>query len=280
MISLFKGFYTVATGMITQQRRTELLSNNLANANTPGFKADQSTIRSFPDMLMSSIGKTNAPANQQAGAEYMNQVGALNTGTYLQETLPNYIQGQIYSTDFTTDMALIDGNLPQNEEGVSGSIFFRLAHPDGGEAYTRNGNFTLDGQGYLVNGQGLYVLNDVGQRIQLPNDDFRLDESGAIYINNQQVARVGVSYAANPNMLQKQDNGLIRTENGVNLPSAYGANGVSFTLRQNFLEGSNVDSGRAMTDLMTAYRAFEANQKVLQAYDRSMEKAVNEIGKI
>ncbi|HBJ01877.1 flagellar hook-basal body protein [Lysinibacillus sp. FSL R7-0073] len=277
---MFKGFYTVATGMITQQRRTELLSNNLANANTPGFKADQSTIRSFPDMLMSSIGKTNAPANQQAGAEYMNQVGALNTGTYLQETLPNYIQGQIYSTDFTTDMALIDGNLPQNEEGVSGSIFFRLAHPDGGEAYTRNGNFTLDGQGYLVNGQGLYVLNDVGQRIQLPNDDFRLDESGAIYINNQQVARVGVSYAANPNMLQKQDNGLIRTENGVNLPSAYGANGVSFTLRQNFLEGSNVDSGRAMTDLMTAYRAFEANQKVLQAYDRSMEKAVNEIGKI
>jgi flagellar basal-body rod protein FlgG len=280
VISLFKGFYTVATGMITQQRRTELLSNNLANANTPGFKADQSTIRSFPDMLMSSIGKTNAPANQQAGAEYMNQVGALNTGTYLQETLPNYIQGQIYSTDFTTDMALIDGNLPQNEEGVSGSIFFRLAHPDGGEAYTRNGNFTLDGQGYLVNGQGLYVLNDAGQRIQLPNDDFRLDESGAIYVNNQQVARVGVSYAANPNMLQKQDNGLIRTENGVNLPSAYGANGVSFTLRQNFLEGSNVDSGRAMTDLMTAYRAFEANQKVLQAYDRSMEKAVNEIGKI
>ncbi|WP_369382287.1 flagellar hook-basal body protein [Lysinibacillus fusiformis] len=277
---MFKGFYTVATGMITQQRRTELLSNNLANANTPGFKADQSTIRSFPDMLMSSIGKTNAPANQQAGAEYMNQVGALNTGTYLQETLPNYIQGQIYRTDFTTDMALIDGNLPQNEEGVSGSIFFRLAHPDGGEAYTRNGNFTLDGQGYLVNGQGLYVLNDAGQRIQLPNDDFRLDESGAIYVNNQQVARVGVSYAANPNMLQKQDNGLIRTENGVNLPSAYGANGVSFTLRQNFLEGSNVDSGRAMTDLMTAYRAFEANQKVLQAYDRSMEKAVNEIGKI
>jgi len=280
VISLFKGFYTVATGMITQQRRTELLTNNLSNANTPGFKADQSTIRSFPDMLMSSIGKTNAPAHQQAGAEYMSQVGALNTGTYLQETLPNYIQGQIYNTDFTTDMALINGNLPQNEDGVTGSIFFRLEHPAGGEAYTRNGNFTLDGQGYLVNGQGLYVLNDAGQRIQLPNDDFRLDESGAIFVNNQQVTRVGVSFAANPNMLQKQDNGLIRTENGENLPTAYGANGVSFTLRQNFLEGSNVDSGRTMTDLMTAYRAFEANQKVLQAYDRSMEKAVNEIGKI
>lgn len=280
MIPLFKGFYTVATGMIAQQRRTELLTNNLSNASTPGFKADQSTIRSFPDMLMSSVGKTNAPAKQQAGSQYMSQVGALNTGIYMQETLPNYIQGQIYSTDLTTDMALIDGNLPQNEDGVSGSIFFRLAHPDGGEAYTRNGNFTLDGQGYLVNGQGLYVLSDNGQRIQLPNDDFRLDQDGGIYVNNQQVARVGVSFAANPNMLRKQDNGLIRTENGEALPTAYGANGVSFTLGQKFLERSNVDSGRTMTDLMTAYRAFEANQKVLQAYDRSMEKAVNEIGKI
>jgi len=280
VIPLFKGFYTVVTGMIAQQRRTELLTNNLSNANTPGFKADQSTIRSFPDMLMSSVGKTNTPANQQAGSQYMSQVGALNTGIYMQETLPNYIQGQIYSTDFTTDMALIDGNLPQNEDGTAGSIFFRLAHPDGGEAYTRNGNFTLDGQGYLVNPQGLYVLSDRGQRIQLPNDDFRLDENGAIYVNNQQVARVGVSFAADPNMLSKQDNGLVRTENGENLPTAYGANGVAFTLRQNYLEGSNVDSSRTMTDLMTAYRAFEANQKVLQAYDRSMEKAANEIGKV
>ncbi len=62
---MFKGFYTVATGMIAQQRRTELLTNNLSNANTPGFKADQSTIRSFPDMLMSSVGNTNATAKQQ-----------------------------------------------------------------------------------------------------------------------------------------------------------------------------------------------------------------------
>ncbi|GLC87911.1 flagellar hook-basal body protein [Lysinibacillus piscis] len=277
---MFKGFYTVATGMIAQQRRTELLTNNLSNANTPGFKADQSTIRSFPDMLMSSVGKTNAQAKQQIGAQYMNQVGALNTGIYMQETLPNYGQGQIYETDATTDMALIDGTLPQNEDGVAGSIFFRLAHPNGGEAYTRNGNFTLDGQGYLVNGQGLYVLSDAGQRIQLPNDDFRLDESGAIYVENQQVARVGVSFAENPNILRKEDNGLLRLEDGGNLPTAYGANGVTFGLRQKFLENSNVDSGRTMTDLMTAYRAFEANQKVLQAYDRSMEKAVNEIGKV
>lgn len=277
---MFKGFYTVATGMLAQQRRTELLSNNLANANTPGFKADQSSIRSFPDMLLSSVGKTNASASQQAGSQYMSQVGVLNTGVYMQETIPNYVQGQIYSTDFTTDMALVDGNLPQNDDGGTGSIFFRLEYPEGGEAYTRNGNFTLDGQGYLVNAQGLYVLSDNGQRIQLQNDDFQLAQDGSVYVNNQQVARIGVSYAANPNLLQKQDNGLLRLQDGGALPTAYGVDGVNFTLRQNYLEASNVDSSRTMTDLMTAYRAFEANQKVLQAYDRSMDKAVNEIGKI
>ena len=64
------------------------------------------------------------------------------------------------------------------------------------------------------------------------------------------------------------------------LPSAYGQAGVTFSMQQSYLEGSNVDSAKSMTDLMTAYRAFEANQKVLQAYDKSMEKAVNEIGRV
>ena len=277
---MFRGFYTVATGMIAQQRRTELLSNNLANANTPGFKAEQSTIRSFPDMLLSSIGGTNASADEQSGTQSMNQVGVLNTGVYMQETIPNYVQGQIYSTDLSTDMALIDGNLPRNENGVTGSIFFRLQYPTGGEAYTRNGNFTLDGQGYLVNAQGLYVLADTGERIQLQNDDFQLTQDGYIVANNQQVARVGVAYAENPNLLQKQDNGVLRLQEDGTLPNAFDVEGVNFSLRQNYLEGSNVDASRTMTELMTAYRAFEANQKILQAYDRSMDKAVNEIGKI
>ena len=277
---MFRGFYTVASGMIAQQRRTELLSNNLANANTPGFKAEQSTIRSFPDMLLSSIGGTNASGDEKSGTQLDDQLGVLNTGVYMQETIPNYVQGQIYSTDLTTDMAIIDGNLPRNENGVTGSLFFRLQYPTGGEAYTRNGNFTLDGQGYLVNSQGLYVLADTGERIQLQNDNFQLTQDGYIVANNQQVARLGVAYAENPKLLQKQDNGILRLQEDGTLPNAFDVEGVNFSLRQNYLEGSTVDASRTMTELMTAYRAFEANQKILQAYDRSMDKAVNEIGKI
>lgn len=278
---MFKGFYTVASGMIAQQRKTEILTNNMGNANTPGFKADQSTIRSFPDMLMSAKGTTNIPTQKGLNLSELKQIGALNTGIYLQETLANYTQGSIYETNLTTDIALIDGAIPRNEQtGKSGAIFFRLQHPEGGETYTRNGNFTLDGQGYLVNSSGLYVLDENGQQIQLPNDDFQLTENGGIYVNGAQVATIGVSFSANPDELIKQDNGLFRTIDGTNLPTAYGQDGLTFSMKQSYLEGSNVDSAQTMTDLLTAYRAFEANQKVLQAYDRSMEKAVNEIGKV
>lgn len=279
---MFKGFYTVATGMLAQQRRTEILTNNMANANTPGFKSDQSTIRSFPDMLMSAKGTTNVPTQKGLALNHTQQIGALNTGVYLQETLANNTQGSLLMTEIPTDVALVDMNLPVDaESGNKGAIYFRLQHPAGGEAYTRNGNFTLDGQGNLVNAQGLYVLSDTGQRIQLANDNISVTDNGAILDENgTQVATIGVAFAANPDVLMKQDNGLYRMLNDEVLPTAYGAQGVAFGMRHKQLESSNVDSARAMTDLLTAYRAFEANQKVLQAYDRSMDKAVNDIGRV
>ncbi|KGR80147.1 flagellar hook-basal body protein [Ureibacillus manganicus] len=278
---MFKGLYTVATGMIAQQRKTEIITNNMANANTPGFKADQSTIRSFPDMLLSAVGNTNIPVDKKINAPFIQEIGAVNTGIYLQETLANHAQGSLIETNKTTDIALIDGLFPIDEEsGNSGAIFFRLEHPDGGEAYTRNGNFTLDPEGYLVNGNGYYVLSDTGERIIVPNDNFVVSGDGTVSVDDVEVATLGVSFSLNPALLVKQDNGLFQTVDGTNLASAFNQEGVTFGFKQNFLEGSNVDSAKSMTDLLTAYRAFEANQKVLQAYDKSMEKAVNEIGRV
>lgn len=279
---MFKGFYTVATGMIAQQRRTEILTNNMANANTPGFKADQSTIRSFPDMLMSAVNSNQIPTKNGFGTKTLSTVGALNTGVYLQETLANHTQGSIYETGLLTDVALLDEELPVDaESGEKGAIFFRLRTENGEEAYTRNGNFTVDGSGNLVNPNGLYVLSSTGETIQLPNENFTIRADGVIVNdNNEQISQLDVAFSVNPDTLAKRDNGLFQTANNANLPSAYGLEGVSFSMKQNYLESSNVDSGRSMTDLMTSYRIFEANQKVLQAYDRSMDKAVNELGKV
>lgn len=278
---MFRGFHTAASGMIAQQRRTELLTNNMANANTPGFKADQSVIRSFPDMYLSRIGTAKIPTEAPSNYKFAKGVGALSTGVYMQETIPLLQQGQLQDTGLNTDIALIDGSLPvDGETGQTGAVFYRLEHPVDGEAYTRNASFTLDASGFLTNPQGLYVLNAEGQRIQLPNDDFRVAEDGQIFHNDVAVARIGVSFSNQPETLIKQDNGLFKTVDGTNLPSAYNVANVSFSVQQGYVERSNVDSARTMTDLLTAYRAFEANQKILQAYDQSMQKTVNEVGRV
>lgn len=272
---MFKGFYTAASGMLTQQRKTQMLSNNLANSNTPGYKSDQSAIRSFPELMQQSVGRNNMSSVTEKA-----QIGSIATGVYMQEAIPNFIQGDITQTELNTDLALVNGNVPGNEDNNQGSIFFTLQNADGEVRYSRNGNFTLDGQGYLTNGSGLYVLDENNEQIQLTNDNFTVSNDGIITGSNGEDYRIGVSYTDNPESLSKEGDGLYSPEEGEVLLSAYDANGVTFQVNQGFLESSNVDTAKTMTDMMTAYRAFEANQKILQAYDKSMDKAANEIGKI
>ncbi|MEE1133021.1 MAG: flagellar hook-basal body protein [Caryophanon sp.] len=276
---MFKGFYTAASGMIAQQRRTELLTNNMANAETPGFKSDQSTIRSFPDMLMSAIDKEKVPTEDGLAVQTADTLGAVNAGLYMQEISANQMQGQLIQTDLTTDIALINGTLPVNEEGIQAAVFYRLQEENSEEqVYTRNGNFTLDGAGFLTAADGKYVLSADNEPIQVQTQNFRVNDRGQVFENDVIVAQIGVSVAENPDaQLLKQQNGVYYTANGENLQAA---DPNTYSMQQSFLEQSNVDAAKTMTDLMTAYRAFEANQKVLTAYDTSMQKAVSEIGRV
>lgn len=277
---MFRGFYTAASGMITQQRKTEILTNNLSNMTTPGYKGDESSIRAFPEMLIQQMNSEQVSPTKSLSLPYLTNVGPLNTGAYIQDVTPNFRQGDIQETGFATDFALRDVNMPQSEEGVSSTIFFTLENPDGGVRYTRNGNFTLDEAGYLTNGSGWYVLDQDGNRIFLGDDSFTLREDGWIEQNGQAVSRLGVGFSENPFNLQKVGEGYYETEDGQPLPSVYDTDDAYFSVVQGSLEQSNVDAAETMTQLLSSYRTFEANQKVLQAYDESMDKAVNEIGKI
>lgn len=277
---MYRGFYTVATGMIAQQRKTEMLTNNMANANTPGFKAEQASIRSFPEMYLSSLESTRIPTEKGFNIGGISPIGPVSTGVYMQETLPLFSQGQLQETEQSTDIALLDGQLPIDEDtGIQGAIFFTL-EGDNGRFYTKNGNFALDADGYLTNPTGHYVLDTNGNRIALQNDDFTVRADGVIIEDGNEGPSIGIAFANRPDTLLKSDNGLFSTEDGEDLADAAGAAGVTFSMQQGFIERSNVDSARTMTDMLSAYRAFEANQKVLQAYDRSMEKAVTEIGRV
>ena len=278
---MFKGFYTAASGMLAQQRRTEMLTNNMANANTPGYKADQSSVRSFPEMLLSRLDYKTIPVEEKNLTwNSLSPIGGLPTGVYVQETNPLFSQGDLKQTDLKTDLALINGNLPINQKtGLPGSVFFTVQNGDGDIRYTRNGNFTVDGQGFLTTPSGYYVLDDNNQPIQLESDQFVVSENGAVLQNNVEVARLGVAYSTDPSgQLVKEGDGLFRAN--ATLANAYNVNNVGFALKQGYTESSNVDEGQTMTEMLATYRSFEANQKVLQAYDQSMGKAVNEVGKL
>lgn len=277
---MLKGFYTAASGMITQQRRTDMLANNLANANTVGYKMDQSSVRSFPEMLLDRIDHDTIPVQTQNNSESSTPIGSLSTGVYVQETNPLFSQGQLKQTDINTDLALVNNNMPINEEtGEPGSIFFTVQNGDGELRYTRNGNFTLDGQGYVTTASGYYVLDENNERIQLESDQFTVSENGNIIANDQEIARLGLAYSNDPSgQLVKEGDGFFRAE--AELANAYNEDTINFTLKQGYVENSNVDTAQTMTEMLATYRSFEANQKVLQAYDQSMGKAVNDVGKL
>lgn len=277
---MLKGFYTAASGMITQQRRTDMLANNLANANTVGYKMDQSSVRSFPEILLDRMDYDTIPVQTQSNSGSSSSIGSLNTGVYVQETNPLFSQGQIKQTDLKTDMALVNDNVPINEAtGEPGSLFFTVQNGEGELRYTRNGNFTLDGQGYLTTASGYYVLNENNERIQLESDQFTVSEEGNIVTDNANVARLGLAYSNDPSgQLVKEGDGFFRAE--AELANAYNEDTIDFTLKQGYVENSNVDTAQTMTEMIATYRSFEANQKVLQAYDQSMNKAVNDVGKL
>src|SRR5699024_11990350 len=96
---MLRGFYAATSGMISQQRNQEMISNNLANAQTPGFKADRSATRSFPEMLVRQIGSTTVPTINQLKLQQNRGLGSINTGVDQQETIPFFDQGAIRGTN-------------------------------------------------------------------------------------------------------------------------------------------------------------------------------------
>lgn len=270
---MIRGLYTAAAGMLAEQRREEVLSNNLNNVDTPGYKSDNSTLHAFPEMMIQRLGG-DIPNPQN--------VGTIATGVYVDETIPDFSQGTVSNTGKATDVALATSRLPVNPQtgAQEGALLFNVRTPAGALRYTRNGHFTLSPAGLLTDSNGNQVLNTTGQPIRLPSDQFQVAGDGTILVNGGPAAKIGVSYAANTNRLVKEGGSLFRLNGGAALPAAAGNPTIDYQLKQGFLEGSNVSADATMTDMMDAYRSFEANQKALLILDNTLNQAVNQVGKI
>ncbi|QMV41734.1 flagellar hook-basal body protein [Cohnella cholangitidis] len=288
---MLRGLYTAASGMLAQQRRHDTITNNIANINTPGFKSNNSVNRTFPEMLISVMGGANPPEGN---------VGKLSTGVFAEENLLSMSQGDLKETYRFQDLALISDILVDgatfdqsgkyvDEDGevtYKPQAFFAVANAQGEERYTRDGSFKTAPDGTLLTSDGLEVVGANGQpivvtvpweQVNVSADGRLLDRTTGLPLDGNPQLRI--MRVDNPNLLIREGDGRFRYA-GDNAGIRQIAAGERVEVRQGFLERSNVDPAQSSVDLMAALRAYEANQKVIQTYDRSLDKAVNEIGRV
>ncbi|MFZ5975303.1 MAG: flagellar basal-body rod protein FlgF [Bacillota bacterium] len=251
---MLRGLYIAGTGMLTQMSRMNVLTNNIANAQTTGFKADQMLTRSFKDMMIERI-------NDPAVVNTTNEVGPLNTGIHIDEIYTAFEQGAIEQTGLGTDLA------------IEGDAFFTVQTPDG-IRYTRAGNFTVNKQGYLVTSEGNQVLGKNGP-VHVGTGAFSVDATGVVEAGGKRIDQLRMAAFADNSGLRKAGSNLFT--NYTNQPEL---EATGYSVVQNSLENSNVEVVDEIVRMMTVQRAYETNQKVIQITDETFARAVNDIGQI
>lgn len=259
---MLKGLYTAWTGMVNQQNRMDIMTNNLANASTVGFKKEGSTSQAFDDILLTKIKDAS-----MGDSRIVQPLGFNKPGVKIGENYTDFTQGSFRITDNTYDLA------------IAGEGFFALEFTNkAGETstmYTRAGQFTLTTDGYLVNEDGDYVLDVQNRRIQVdPLQDSRIDNSGTIWQNENAVAQIQVADFEDYNYLEKYGETYYRPIEGATLTQA------DAQIKSGYLEMSNVQIVSEMVNMIAITRAYESNQKIIQTYDSSLQIAVQQLGRL
>lgn len=264
---MVKGLYTAHTGMVNEQKRLDVLSNNLANADTNAYKKEGTTSQTFADELAIRIKDTSYSKNAK-------QLGTISMGVHIGETYTDYSQGNYKVTDNQTDFA------------INGNGFFAVSFTDkaGNTSvkYTRDGAFIVNTQGYLVTKDGDYVLNQNGATNSDPNARIQVDPTqglivktdGSIYQNDILVGEIGVIDFADYNYIQKYGENLYDLAEGGTLIES------EALIDQGYIETSNVNIISEMVNMITITRAYESNQKIIQTMDNTLDIAVNQLGRV
>ncbi|MBO6203869.1 MAG: flagellar hook-basal body protein [Selenomonas sp.] len=265
---MWRGLYTAGTGMITESKRTDTLANNLANANTTGFKRDEAISREFEPMLIKrindGINKNDVTSFKQfhVGEQYP-VVGTLGLGSYIDEIATEHSQGAFETTGNPLDLA------------ISGNGYFAI-QTENGVRYTRDGNFYKSANGQIQTVNGQMVLGRNGRGITIPRDtvSIMVGSKGEVYADNVQIGQLQFVQFDNRRAVLKQGNNLYYPQEGAQPQPATGE------IQQGLLERSNTNVVSEMVELINNYRVYEAGSKAVTTQDAMLDKSVNDVGRL
>jgi flagellar basal-body rod protein FlgG len=257
---MLRALYSAAAGMQSQQMNLDVISNNLANANTTGYKA---TKLQFQDLLYST---SREAGSQQGGGNTLPSSLQVGQGSVPVATERSFLQGDLTQTGNSLDVA------------IQGNGFFEVQMPDGTLAYTRDGSFKTDAQGRIVTSDG-YPLQGGFAPVPAGTTSVTISSSGSVTYatsSGNSTSQVQIARFMNPGGLDAAGHNLYTTTAASGTPElgTPGQNGFG-ELQQNSLELSNVSVVQEMVNLILAQRAYEVNSKAVQAADQMMQQSNN-----
>lgn len=256
---MIRSLWIAKTGLETQQTQMDVISNNLANVSSSGFKKSRAV---FEDLMYQNMRQPGAQSSQQTQLPSGLQVG---TGVRAVATERIHTQGNLQQTGNDKDVA------------ISGAGFFQVLQPDGATSYTRDGNFQVDSQGQLVTSSGFPVQPAIA--IPANAQSFSIAKDGTVSVTQAgnpapvQIGQLQLATFINPTGLEsKGENMYLETAASgapnINMP---GTNGVG-TLSQGYVETSNVNVVEELVNMIQTQRAYEINSKSITTSDQMLQK--------
>lgn len=251
---MIRGLYTSALGMITNMQRMDVITNNMANADTTSFKRDHVVSHQFSELMMHRLyDPWNLPGVRLFKAT---AIGNVAPGVFIDDVFTDWTQGSLRQTHSPFDLAL------------QGQGFF-VVNVNGQEFFTRDASFTTF-NGMLLTQEGGRVQGINGD-IVLPDGQAVISETGRIYVNGEYIDTLMLTTFTDLHSLRKMENNLFRTtEDSVRM-------GFEGRVRQGFLENSNSNVVNEMVQMITLSRAFETNSRILSIQEQTLGRAVNDI---
>ncbi|MBP3857781.1 MAG: flagellar hook-basal body protein [Ruminiclostridium sp.] len=238
---MLRGYYNAAQGMIVKQRQLDAIGNNIANINTSGYRKDEIVTNTFLDELIL--------VNQRR------ETSGHLLQTYADISKTNLEQSNFTYTDSRFDVAIF------------GDMYFNIRANNGTVYQTRNGQWELDGEGYLILGKSGRVQGRNGD-IFLGTDEFEINNDGVIFVDGVETDRLLLTYIPPDADVDKVGNNLMLYNGNEQLPD-----GEWFDVIQGAWEHSNVDGNKEVTQMMEAHRLYQANSQILKQLDQINTKA-------